>query len=1068
MSKSLLSILFLVLMLFNARGQSSAVSTSVVRSLELTMAALDREAIDSVTVYLGQARDACLASGNLEDYVNGFTDVAKIMFRKGYVDQGIQMLKRVRADVQAQLGMDTPFEIEICYQLARGFYFQQAYDSCTAYASRNLLQLESMSPEETVLDRANHYNLLGAAYNSVGQASKALEEYQKVLAIRIAILGNEDNQVASIYFNLGNAYSNLKLYNKALDAYKQGIKIREKVLGSKHPSLASIYFNVGAMYDDKGEYDNAIIYFDQALAIYKENPKEFEDQIADIFNNMAISYKNKGAYQESSSFHQQSIQTYEQLTGDNSEKIADVYTNLAILAGLKGDYTQAVALHEKSLHLYQQKLDSMDSRVVAAQNNLGIAYADSGDFEGALAQLKGLVPLIENSEAHREQFANLNNDIADVYFKLGNLEEAKAYTLKALTIQQKLFKDKSYKLASTYNNLAKIAEAEQDQELALECLQHALETNHTSFDAASRSTLPPANGYLRHEFFVESLMLKASLMSSGFESDQSSLLQTMALYQIVGTVLTEVQNELISSEDKLRLSEKMYELSQHAIENCLQLADATGNRQYLEDAFRYVEKSKNTVLTQSITANHAKQFANIPDSLVLLEDQLQSNIRYYKLQLTERPDSASTILYQNELFAAEQAYRALIRQLEENYPLYYQLKYDRNVPGVRAIQFTMPEKTAIVSYFIGDSVLYSFVITKDNFSVYRSPIGKDFYEQQVGLRKSIFWQLNEDYLALGHTLYQELFPFDLGKNIESLIIIPDGTLSKLPFETLLTRKVSTKDDIEFSKLPYLLNEYQISYALSGTLFYQQQIASTGANEKSDGLLAYAPVFSEPQAVGLFSTGTRNPLSAISGGGMGRTITMDGKYVSALPATADEVQSIAAVFQQKKQKVTTYLFQNANEVQLKYGDLKHSKYIHIATHGFINEAQPDLSGLLLFPDSTEQEDHILYSGEVYGLNLQAKLVVLSACETGLGKVASGEGILGLSRAFFYAGAENLVVSLWKVQDQATADLMVRFYQRHLNNNQQYFAAPLRQAKLDMIRSETFSHPYFWSSFVLIGR
>ncbi len=1033
--------------------------------LNAAKAALRQGQIDSVAIYVAQARAIGLQMPDTETYINGCTDVAKALFRE-YPERGVQLLKRLRSDVQALHGVDSPFDNEICYQIARGFYFQRAYDSCRVYATENLRRMERSSVN--ALDRANHYNLLGAAYNLSGQSAKALEEYKKVLTIRMAILGAEDNQIASIYFNLGNTYSNLKLYNKALEAYTLGIKIREKVLGNKHPDLASIYFNVGVMYDDKGEYNNAIRYLEQALDIFQENPEQFDQQIAGIFNNLAIAYKNKGAYQEAAGYHQQSVQKYEQLTGDNSLKIADVYTNLAILAGLKGAYHQAVELHEQALRLYEQKLPPHDPRLIAAANNLGIAYADDGDFEGALSQLLGLVPLIENNAAQREQFANLNNDIADIYFKIGNRATSKTYNLRALAIQREIFTDKSYKLAATYNSLAKIAEAESDYELALSYLQEAMAANHAHFKATPNNAIPNAQGYFRYEYFVESLLLKAQLITRATKPEAAALLQAKFLYQVVDTVLTEVQGELISSEDKLRLSEKIYELSQRAIENCVQLADATGDARFWEAAFRYVEKSKNTVLTQSITANQARHFAGIPDSLVALENQLQSNIRYYKLQLTEQPDSAAILLYQNELFAAEVAHRTLMHQLEVQYPFYHQLKYDRNVPRVRAIQFALPEKTALVSYFTGDSTLYCFVITKQDFLVHRKAIGSDFYEQQVGLRKSIALQLDEDYLWLAHRLYKTLFPFALDKEINALIIVPDGNLSKMPFEALLTREVRPRTGTSsFAGLPYLLQQYQISYALSGALFYQQKLLTPAAVEQREGLVAYAPVFAEPQNLNLFSSGSRNPLAA-EDGGVRRSISLDGQYIAALPATADEVTAIAEVFQNQRQPVSTFLFQNANEEALKRSDMSRSKYIHIATHGFINEAQPDLSGLLLFPQLSGSEDHILYSGEVYSLNLRANLVVLSACETGLGKVANGEGLLGLSRAFLYAGAENLVVSLWKVQDRATADLMVRFYQQHLNGQAKGFSIPLRQAKLDLIGSETFSHPYYWSAFVLIGQ
>jgi CHAT domain-containing protein len=154
--------------------------------------------------------------------------------------------------------------------------------------------------------------------------------------------------------------------------------------------------------------------------------------------------------------------------------------------------------------------------------------------------------------------------------------------------------------------------------------------------------------------------------------------------------------------------------------------------------------------------------------------------------------------------------------------------------------------------------------------------------------------------------------------------------------------------------------------------------------------------------------------------------------------------------------------------LKSVRLSDYQYIHLATHGFVNEQSPELSGLLLAQDTTEHEEaNVLYMGELYNLQLNADLVTLSACETGLGKIIEGEGVVGLTRALTYAGARNILVSLWKVNDASTAALMVSFYTGLLKNNQTKISSALRDAKLAMIKGEKFSDPYYWSPFVTVG-
>jgi CHAT domain-containing protein len=186
----------------------------------------------------------------------------------------------------------------------------------------------------------------------------------------------------------------------------------------------------------------------------------------------------------------------------------------------------------------------------------------------------------------------------------------------------------------------------------------------------------------------------------------------------------------------------------------------------------------------------------------------------------------------------------------------------------------------------------------------------------------------------------------------------------------------------------------------------------------------------------------------------------------LPATELEVEKINKIHADKGIFTKYFVNESASEELIKKGELSNFDYIHLATHGFVNSQYPELSGLLLTQDSTSTEDGILYSGEILGLNLKADLVTLSACETALGKKVEGEGIRGLSTAFLFAGAGNVVASLWKVADESTAMLMVAFYTELLAGKDK--AAALRDAKLSLLHSDEYRHPYYWAPFIQIGR
>jgi CHAT domain-containing protein len=331
-------------------------------------------------------------------------------------------------------------------------------------------------------------------------------------------------------------------------------------------------------------------------------------------------------------------------------------------------------------------------------------------------------------------------------------------------------------------------------------------------------------------------------------------------------------------------------------------------------------------------------------------------------------------------------------------------------------------------------------------------------------------------------LYEMLIPKNLNKNIGNLIIVPDGVLATIPFETLLTSKVA--DTTQFQNLPYLVKKYSISYCSSATLFKETFAKKKGGPSEVRPLnewIAYAPVFDDENSQGT-SLASRALIRELHKLNKDSTLTRGlmmgtGESVPPLPGSENEVKSIFNEFDKQNFKTTVELKGNASEKNIKSGELQNYKYIHLATHGFVNSEKPELSGLLLaqVADSTnEQNDGILYSGEIFNLKLNADLVVLSACETGLGQIKKGEGIIGLTRALLYAGAKNLMVSLWPVSDESTSDLMIDFYKNLLSeksarlSNSVRFAPLLQQAKLKMISEEKFARPYFWSPFILIGQ
>ena len=300
------------------------------------------------------------------------------------------------------------------------------------------------------------------------------------------------------------------------------------------------------------------------------------------------------------------------------------------------------------------------------------------------------------------------------------------------------------------------------------------------------------------------------------------------------------------------------------------------------------------------------------------------------------------------------------------------------------------------------------------------------------------------------------------ENIEKLLIIPDRNLAYLPFETLIHTGEAVSD---FSQLDYLVRRYAISYHFSGNLWLQQQQKKPRVREHA--LAGFAPVFSTKQKdVDIFS---RNDSSAEANESSVtlRSVTLDGLEFPELPGTEDELRSILSLFNEYKIKAVGFFHDQATEALFKSPAMKDFDIIHLATHSMKNDLNPKLSGFLFStpPGDRSREDGILYAEETYNLQLDCDLLVLSSCESGSGRLVEGEGVMALTRGLFYSGAMDIIFSLWKVEDKASGEMMIKLYREILQGKS--FPEALKKAKLSLIANPFTAFPKYWSGFIILG-
>ena len=638
----------------------------------------------------------------------------------------------------------------------------------------------------------------------------------------------------------------------------------------------------------------------------------------------------------------------------------------------------------------------------------------------------------------------------DAFTRLSLSDSAKYYYTLAADNLEYRFGGKHPLLAHVCNNLASIYFNEKNITQAEKYISKAFVANVVKINrvfVVNQTSLDPS--YLFDSYLIQG-QIEASKSTEGNNRSNA-----FTYFYKADSVLSVQRNFLFSQDDKIDLAKN----SKRLTEAVLQVF--TANKRLSADeynmAFQFMEKSKNLVLLQSINEKNGKNFAGIPADVLKSEEELLGRINFLEHQVRISTDSLLAENLRNRLFEQKQQYKKLVEKLEENYPRYFKLRYQEYIPEIENIQNLLGMETAMLSYFVTEVAVFRLIITRENIELDKIKTG-ELEDHLVGMRKGITLKLDDVYLEKASVLGELLIPKYFAETIKKLVIIPDGGLSVLPFEALLPNNTGVKATFETNN--YLAKRFRISYSPSVSI-WENMVLNKGATSEKTNFLAFAPVFehfftsqitSKPDYK-LFSDLLYN--SGINSLG-----------VSPLTASKKEVLKLDSLFSSSKYETNVFLMSDASEKKIYQLNLDNFKYIHIATHGFVDKNNPDLSGLLLAPVNQKDFDNILYTGEIYNLSFNAELITLSACETGLGQVAEGEGLLGFSRAFFYSGAKNLLLSLWKVNDSSTEKLMTDFYSNVLKGNMDYPDA-LFQAKKHLMNDKTYSHPYYWAPFVLIG-
>lgn len=787
--------------------------------------------------------------------------------------------------------------------------------------------------------------------------------------------------------------------DKALEKGQNSLKLYQSKFSEKEKEVAKVYNNLGLIYWNTRNQQLALEYLLKSLEIRKKHKKN-QEAIASSYNNIGLVYSQSQEFDKASEYYEKALEIYQKIYKENDVKLVNIYNNLAVIYQEQADFISAEEFFGKSLSIYEK--------------NFGLSHVNVAFVYNYIARLK----LAEE-----------------------NSKEAQSFAQKALKIYQDNYGKKHPEIAKTYLLLGSIFKKSGGSQRAnlnksLENYQQAILANTLKFSDTNYEKNPEVNDYYDADVLLQSFLNKSQVLEELYALSLRVKHLNLAIENLekCDKLINRIRQARTAKADKIALGETAHEVYEDAIRICLTLSEITPRKNfYAQKAFEFSEKNRVSVLLSAISETNAKSFAKIPQTKIEEEKRIKAEIADLEQKILEKPSQELEDKYRNQLFELNRRYEGFVKSLETEYPQYYNLKYQVNFATVPELQKKLQANETLLSYFIAQKTqrVFIFKITSKGFS-YRNVAKIEDLEKLIkALRNGIKYRVKTVFSKYAYKVYEQLFPKNFVKNSEKLIIIPDGILSIIPFESLLTEK---DEDFKtsYAQLPYLIRKYSVSYAYSATLFYQNRQEANTIDIQNSKIFIVAP------------------------------ISFEQKSLTTLPATHKEAMEIEKLFNNRSKML---MQEEAQEANLKNNTLKDYNFLHFSTHGTVNEDNPELSAIFLRKDA--KEDGTLYSGEIYNLELNASLVTLSACETGLGKVSKGEGIIGLTRAFLYAGTKNILVSLWTVSDVATAEFMIDFYKNLQSQNQTSLSQTLRTSKLKMLENEEFALPYYWAAFILIG-
>ncbi len=793
---------------------------------------------------------------------------------------------------------------------------------------------------------------------------QALTLFQKVLP-KIEKAG-DDSLAFFCHFKTGLLWHYFDSIDLAKKEYLTAIFFKDKLPMIADSFLFQPLLFTGAIYHSQNQFDSANYFYKLAEKVSEKYQKPLNEEER-LYNRFGTMYYEIGNYKQAKNYYEKAIEMLSKNNPSYIDFLVKYKINVATALLKLEKYTEA---------------DSIYKAILPLENNTNEILLNIGSIELIKGNTKKAIEFFNKVHYTNSSIVLMYNKIASAFIKQGNIDSSEKYLNKAMSENEKwngLKKNKNH--GNTFQYLADKFVIEKNYKEAVNNCQQAILQYYPDYLETDTYKNPVIfSGVFSYINLFNALISKADAFENLYQQnkEQRSLDAALNAYRSAFSLADYVEKTYDSDEARLFLNKIKYKVHDKPIHISLQLYELTKNNSYLENAYNFDQQNKASVLSLNVQESAIKSESGDNVDLFNKETFIKTNITRLSLKAGQISDSSQLEKIKSDIRDYEIQLGRLREKINE-LPEYKVKKFALSIPTVAEVQKLLSKRMALLSYHLAENEMVILCITPNELSYTKQVIDSTFYNT-IKTLKTLLNNYKEEEKYNGDVISTELYNTVIKpilskiKNAESLLIIPDDELNNLPFEALADENGN-----------FVLNKFNVQYQYS-TVLLRDDIKSKATNKNTLAIAPFTNRGSDEFSRLLYS---KNEIENLKG-----NILMD--------SAATKKNFLA--FTEK------------------------AGVLHLATHTIVNDSIPEKSLIAFYPfTGFAASENNLYVQEIYNLKLNAtKLVVLSACETGTGQLAKGEGLMSLARAFTYAGCPNIIGSLWKADDKSTAWIMQRFY------------------------------------------